>query len=84
LTFCKAGFRTPKSLQIRRAGHRPRICFAGSLELEDWYDFGKALQKKGIAVNNKLWGIYGDPSSGPTADSQSTDSDPYTSDRTAG
>jgi len=28
---------------------------AGTLEFVDWYDFGKALKKKGIQVDDNLW-----------------------------
>ncbi len=57
LTVFKAGYRTARSLQVKRPGFRNRMYFAGSLRDEDWYDFAKALKKKGIAVDNKLWGF---------------------------
>ena len=33
----------------------PFSYFAASLRDEDWYEFDKALRKKGIALDNKLW-----------------------------
>ena len=43
------------SLRVKSVNSRPWSYFAGSLRYEDWYDFEKALKKKGIPVDNKLW-----------------------------
>jgi hypothetical protein len=55
LTFCRSGYRVPRSVRIKGAAFRRRIYFAGTLDLVDWYDFGKALKKKGIMVDDNLW-----------------------------
>jgi hypothetical protein len=55
LTINKAGYRIPQSLSVKCIGSRARLIFAGSLRDEDWYDFAKALKKKGIPLDNNLW-----------------------------
>ena len=57
LIFERSLGRMSNSLRVKSAGSRPWSYFAGSLRYEDWYAFEKALKKRGIAVDNKLWGF---------------------------
>jgi hypothetical protein len=55
LIFERVGSVPAFALRVKSTGSRPWSFFAASLSYEDWYDFDKALRKRGIPVDNKLW-----------------------------
>lgn len=53
LTFRGSEFRTSRSLRVRSAGSGSWKYYAGSLRDKDWEEFGDAMRKRGIPVNNE-------------------------------